>query len=139
MALDLAGAAPKRAHLPQLQAERRTGQHAGARSGGRLSGAGHRVFIDQRLAVGQAWAEEIEKQVRKSDYLIVFLTAESSRSEMVRGEIEIARHHAATAAPAHSAGAPRLRGPAAVSAERVPRQDSVRRVAGRGRHAAAAS
>lgn len=61
-----------------------------------LTGAGHQVFIDQRLTVGQAWAEEIEKQVRQSDYLIVFLTPESSRSEMVRGEIEIARHHAAT-------------------------------------------
>jgi hypothetical protein len=60
-----------------------------------LAAAGHRVFIDKRLSVGQAWAEEIEKQVRQSDYLIVFLTAESSRSEMVRGEIEIARHHAA--------------------------------------------
>jgi hypothetical protein len=67
-----------------------------------LSGAGHHVFIDQRLAVGQAWAEEIEKQVRQSDYLIVFLTSESSRSEMVRGEIEIARHHAAID------GAPRI-------------------------------
>ncbi len=54
------------------------------------------MFIDRRLTVGQAWAEEIEKQVRQSDYLIVFITAESSRSEMVRGEIEIARHHAAT-------------------------------------------
>jgi len=62
-----------------------------------LSAAGHRVFIDQQLAVGQGWAEEIEIQVRKSDFLIVFLTAESSRSEMVRGEIDIARHHAATA------------------------------------------
>jgi hypothetical protein len=61
-----------------------------------LSEAGHSVFIDQRLTVGQAWAEEIEKQVRKSDYLVVFLTAESSRSEMVRGEIELARHHSAT-------------------------------------------
>ncbi|HET9704875.1 MAG TPA: AAA-like domain-containing protein [Vicinamibacterales bacterium] len=61
-----------------------------------LSEAGHSVFIDQRLTVGQSWAEEIEKQVRQSDYLIVLLTAESSRSEMVRGEIELARHHAAT-------------------------------------------
>jgi hypothetical protein len=60
-----------------------------------LSNAGHSVFIDRRLTVGQAWAEEIEKHVRQSDYLIVFLTAESSHSEMVRGEIEIARHHAA--------------------------------------------
>ena len=61
-----------------------------------LTEAGHSVFIDQRLSIGQAWAEEIETQVRRSDYLIVFLTAESSRSEMVRGEIELARHHAAT-------------------------------------------
>ena len=60
-----------------------------------LSGAGHAVFIDQRLTVGQAWAREIEAQVRDSHFLIVFLTADSSRSEMVRGEIEIARHHAA--------------------------------------------
>jgi AAA domain-containing protein/TIR domain-containing protein len=62
-----------------------------------LEGAGHAVFIDQRLTVGQTWAQEIEKQVHDADYLIVFLTAESSRSEMVRGEIEMARHHAATA------------------------------------------
>jgi AAA-like domain/TIR domain len=58
-----------------------------------LSAAGHSVFIDQRLTVGQAWAREIEAQVHQSDYLIVFLTADSSRSEMVRGEIEIARRH----------------------------------------------
>ena len=62
---------------------------------GGLADAGHSVFIDQRLTVGQAWAREIESQVRQSDYLIVFLTAESSRSEMVRGEIEIARQNAA--------------------------------------------
>ena len=61
-----------------------------------LETAGHTVFIDQRLTVGQAWAKEIETQVHQADYLIVFLTADSSRSEMVRGEIEMARHHAAT-------------------------------------------
>jgi Thoeris protein ThsB, TIR-like domain len=53
------------------------------------------VFIDQRLLVGQP-GEEIEQQVRSSDCLIVFLTAESGRSEMVRGEIEIGRRAAAT-------------------------------------------
>jgi len=62
-----------------------------------LEGAGHAVFIDQRLTVGQTWAQEIETQVREADYLVVFLTAESSHSEMVRGEIEMARHHAAAA------------------------------------------
>jgi AAA-like domain/TIR domain len=61
-----------------------------------LERMGHAVFIDRRLNVGQAWAREIETQVREAEFLIVFLTAESSRSEMVRGEIEMARHHAAT-------------------------------------------
>ena len=39
-----------------------------------LSGAGHAVFIDQRLAIGQAWAREIEAHVRDSHFLIVLLT-----------------------------------------------------------------
>jgi hypothetical protein len=60
-----------------------------------LSRAGHAVFIDQQLGVGQAWAREIKEQVRQSDFLVVLLTADSSRSEMVRGEIELARRHAA--------------------------------------------
>jgi len=49
------------------------------------------VFIDRTLRVGQEWAREIETRVRSSDFLIVFLTAASSISEMVKGEIEIAR------------------------------------------------
>jgi AAA-like domain/TIR domain len=61
-----------------------------------LSRAGCAVFVDQHLTVGQAWANEIEAQVRESDFLVVFLTAESSRSEMVRGEIELARRQAAS-------------------------------------------
>jgi len=65
-----------------------------------LSKAGHAVFIDQQMVVGQPWARQIEAQVRQSDFLIVFLTAESSRSEMVRGEIELARQcGAATGVP----------------------------------------
>ncbi len=62
-----------------------------------LEQAGCAVFIDQRLTVGQAWAQEIERQVRDADFLVVFLTADSSRSEMVRGEIEMARHYAEVA------------------------------------------
>jgi hypothetical protein len=61
-----------------------------------LTKSGCAVFIDERLTVGQTWAREIEAQVRQSDFLVVFLTAESSRSEMVRGEIEIARRQAAS-------------------------------------------
>ena len=59
-----------------------------------LTAAGHRAFVDAKLKVGQSWAKEIETQVRQADYLIVLLTKESSRSEMVRGEIEIARAQA---------------------------------------------
>lgn len=61
-----------------------------------LTNAGHTVFIDERLSVGQAWAREIEAQVSQSDFLVVFLTAESSHGEMVRGEIEIAHRQAAS-------------------------------------------
>src|SRR6478736_9427880 len=65
-----------------------------------LSAAGHLIFIDKQLRVGQDWAGEIDRQVRQSDYLIVFLTAESILSEMVRAEIEIGRDQAAkTSAP----------------------------------------
>jgi AAA-like domain/TIR domain len=67
-----------------------------------LSKAGHAVFIDQQMVVGQPWARQIEAQVQQSDFLIVFLTAESSRSEMVRGEIELARKCSA------STGVPRI-------------------------------
>lgn len=94
-----------------------------------LSKAGHAVFIDQQMVVGQPWARQIEAQVRQSDFLIVFLTAESSRSEMVRGEIELARHCAATT------GVPRIlpvrvafERSTALSSERVSRRDTVRDV-----------
>jgi hypothetical protein len=58
---------------------------------GVLQGCGHDVFIDRTIRVGQEWAEEIEKNVRRSEYLIVFLTQASIASEMVKGEVEIAR------------------------------------------------
>ena len=55
---------------------------------GRVSDAltqqGHEVFIDRTLTVGQEWAKEIETRVRGCDYLIVFLTAASSASQMVK-------------------------------------------------------
>jgi hypothetical protein len=60
-----------------------------------LQQVGHEVFIDRTLRVGQVWAKEIEAKVRGSDFLIVFLTAGSSGSEMVKGEVEIARDQAA--------------------------------------------
>ncbi|MUG92060.1 TIR domain-containing protein [Scytonema sp. UIC 10036] len=48
----------------------------------------HEVFIDQRMMVGTRWAECIEKQLRQSDFLIVFLSSHSVHSEMVGLEIQ---------------------------------------------------
>ncbi len=50
----------------------------------------HDVFIDQTMLVGTPWAERIEAELGKSDFLISFLTENSVSSEMVRGEIETA-------------------------------------------------
>ena len=47
--------------------------------------------MDSTLKVGQSWAQEIEAQIHQADYVIVFLTEKSCRSEMVQREIEIAR------------------------------------------------
>jgi hypothetical protein len=66
-----------------------------ARVFGSLQDQGHDVFIDKTIQVGQDWANEIEGEVRSSDFLIVFLTEASSASEMVKGEVEIARDQAA--------------------------------------------
>src|SRR3989304_2550639 len=52
----------------------------------------HDVFIDQSMLVGTKWAEYIEKQLRKSDYLISFISEFSVNSEMVIAEIEKAHH-----------------------------------------------
>ena len=50
----------------------------------------HDVFIDQAMPVGTRWAERIEAELRRSDFLITFLSAHSVLSEMVQGEIETA-------------------------------------------------
>ena len=48
----------------------------------------YNVFIDQTMLVGARWAKQIEKELRKSDYLISFISEFSVNSEMVRAEIE---------------------------------------------------
>jgi hypothetical protein len=50
----------------------------------------HDVFIDQAMPVGTHWAQRIEAELRRSDFLITFLSAHSVLSEMVQGEIETA-------------------------------------------------
>lgn len=52
----------------------------------------HEVFIDQTMLVGTHWTKRIETELRRSDFLISFLTQDSVNSEMVQGEIETAHH-----------------------------------------------
>ncbi|MGH7490846.1 MAG: AAA-like domain-containing protein, partial [bacterium] len=50
----------------------------------------HDVFIDQEMPVGTPWAERIEAELKRSDFLVVLLSARSVNSEMVKAEIETA-------------------------------------------------
>ena len=52
-----------------------------------LSRRGHQVFIDTTLRTGDAWLEEIDRQLKASDFLIVLLSQLSADSEMVRAEV----------------------------------------------------
>jgi hypothetical protein len=50
----------------------------------------HDVFIDQTMLLGTRWAKQIEAQLRKTDYLVSFISKESVNSDMVLEEIETA-------------------------------------------------
>jgi len=54
----------------------------------------HQVFIDQKILVGTSWAEQIEVEIRNSDFLIVLLSEHSAESEMVETEIRMAHNFA---------------------------------------------
>jgi hypothetical protein len=53
----------------------------------------HEVFIDTTIQVGEKWAERIERSIKESDFLIIFLSRHSVNSEMVIAEVETAYHH----------------------------------------------
>jgi hypothetical protein len=55
----------------------------------------HQVFMDQAMAVGTPWVEEIKREIAQADVLIVLLSATSLQSEMVQQEIELAHEAAA--------------------------------------------
>lgn len=58
-----------------------------------LRAAGHEVFIDVDMPIGTDWAAEITRRIQWCEYLVVLLSAESIDSEMVQGEVRLARHH----------------------------------------------
>ena len=55
-----------------------------------LEERGLRVFLDKQIRVGLDWVAEIDRQLRASDYFVVFLSEDSIRSDMVRQEVETA-------------------------------------------------
>jgi len=52
-----------------------------------LTARGHDVFIDGTLRTGEAWLEEIDRQIKASDFLVVLLSKQSADSEMVQAEV----------------------------------------------------
>jgi hypothetical protein len=52
-----------------------------------LTAQGHEVFIDGTLRTGEAWLEEIDRQIKASDFLVVLLSKASADSEMVKAEV----------------------------------------------------
>ncbi|NTU66047.1 MAG: toll/interleukin-1 receptor domain-containing protein, partial [Chloroflexi bacterium] len=52
-----------------------------------LQRGGHQVFMDVTMRTGDAWLEEIDRQLKGSDFLIVLLSQQSADSEMVRAEV----------------------------------------------------
>jgi hypothetical protein len=52
--------------------------------------AGVSHFIDTRLRIGQKWIEEIDRELFACRSLVVLLSAESIRSDMVRHEVKLA-------------------------------------------------
>lgn len=55
------------------------------------------VFIDKQISVGTKWADEIEQQIKESEFFIVLLSKQSILSDMVRQEVKLA--HGLTQVP----------------------------------------
>lgn len=58
-----------------------------------LNAIGHFVFIDQTMRTGTAWLDEVDRQIKTADFLVVLLSAQSADSEMVQSEIRRAHDY----------------------------------------------
>ena len=58
-----------------------------------LRKAGHDVFIDVDIRLGTDWSAEITCRIQWCDYLVVLLSEDSIDSEMVQGEVRLARQY----------------------------------------------
>ncbi|MFL6352890.1 MAG: toll/interleukin-1 receptor domain-containing protein [Bryobacteraceae bacterium] len=57
---------------------------------GSLEANGVTVFLDTKIRIGEDWVEQIDRQLRISQYFVVLLSAASIQSDMVRREIVLA-------------------------------------------------
>src|SRR2546423_787785 len=56
-------------------------------------------FADTRIMVGQKWVEVIDRELRACEFLVVFLSSDSIRSDMVRKEVAVAHETKKTIFP----------------------------------------
>ena len=55
-----------------------------------LTQRGVAYFVDTKLQIGQKWVEVIDREIRDCHSLVVLLSADSVRSDMVREEVKLA-------------------------------------------------
>lgn len=65
-------------------------QDLAAQLAGSLEANGLTVFVDTKIRIGEHWVEQIDQRLRESQYFVVFLSATSVDSDMVRREIALA-------------------------------------------------
>jgi AAA-like domain/TIR domain len=95
-------ATPARVFISYKRNQQRD-EHLASQMGRALSAAGHSVFIDRQIRVGADWANAIEEELRRCDFLVLLLSDASTRSELVLNEIQFAHDRAS-----QSDGRPRL-------------------------------
>lgn len=61
-----------------------------------LTAAGHAVFVDRHVRIGQAWASRIEQEIRTADAVIPIVSRASFESEMLAYEVQVAADANAT-------------------------------------------
>ena len=65
----------------------------------RFTAAGHSVFIDRRLKVGTDWVAEIDARITWCEVMVVLLSEDAAKSEMVQQEVLNARNLRKTLLP----------------------------------------
>ena len=53
----------------------------------RLTAQGHQVFIDPMMRTDESWLEQIDQQIKASDFFIVLLSKAATDSEMIQSEV----------------------------------------------------